>query len=53
MLFMKDNILIRIKCLNCKYNYFKRKNKSNIFCSKDCRSSYNIKYYNLKKPKLL
>lgn len=49
MIIIKDNILVRLRCKNCNYMYFDKKNGDKKFCTKDCFSSYYIKYYRNKK----
>lgn len=49
MYLMKDNMLIRLKCNNCKKTFFKKINSSNFFCTKDCKSSFHLTYNKLKK----
>lgn len=49
MYLMKDNILIRLKCMNCEHTFFKKINTNNLFCTKDCKSSFKLKKFKLKK----
>ncbi len=48
----KDGILTRLICKNCNYMYFDKKYGDKIFCTKDCFSSYHLKY-SKKKMKLI
>lgn len=52
MYYEKNNILVRSRCRNCNYMFFIVKYKNNNFCTKDCYSSYNLKYCK-KKMKLI
>ena len=52
MYYEKNGILVRSRCRNCNYMFFIIKYKNNNFCTKDCYSSYNLKYCK-KKMKLI
>ena len=51
MYVMKNNMLIRLKCNNCQYQFFRKMNSNNFFCTKDCMSSYKLN--NLKNKKAI
>ena len=51
MYMMKNNMLIRLKCYNCQYQFFKKINSNNFFCTKDCMLSYKLN--NLKNKKAI
>ena len=45
MLLLNSNgIINRLICKNCNYKFFEKKNRDKLFCSKECRLSYELKY---------
>ena len=53
MLLLNSNgIINRLICKNCNYKFFE-KNRDKLFCSKECRLSYELKYGPYLKIKLV